>query len=82
MLNITQQVLQIISGEMEYNDSAQNRTGRNAVRTHPVRKRNIQRGFILTITFRIAFTQLTQLNRHDCGYQVHEAESKILTVHG
>jgi hypothetical protein len=44
---------------MEYNDSAQNKTGRNAVRTHPDKKRNIPEGFTLTITFCIAFIQLT-----------------------
>jgi hypothetical protein len=51
MLNVRKEILEIIHGKMEYNASAKNRAGINAVRTHPDTNRNIPRGFTLTFTF-------------------------------
>jgi hypothetical protein len=54
------------------------KAGRNAVTSHSDTKRNIPRGLSLAITFCIALIPLTnELNRADCGYQVHGTERKI-----
>ena len=49
-----------------------------AVTTHSDTKRNIPRGLSFAITLCIAIIPLTnELNRADCGYQVHGTERKI-----
>ena len=60
---------------MEHKASLKNKAGSNAVTTHSDTKRNI---LSFTITFCIAHIPLTkELNRADCGYQVHRTERKI-----
>jgi len=55
-----------------------NTTGSNAVTTHSNTKRNIPRGLSFAINFCIALIPLTnELNRADCGYQVHGTERKM-----
>ena len=56
----------------------ENKTGSNAVTTHSDTKRNIPRGLFSPLLFCIALIPLTnELNRDDCGYQVHGTERKI-----
>jgi hypothetical protein len=56
-----------------------NKGGSNAVTTHSDTKRNIRNGFSFTfLLFCTALIPLTiELNRADCGYQVHGTERKI-----
>ena len=55
-----------------------NTAGSKAVTTHTDRKRNISRRLPLAIIFCIALIPLTnELNRANCGYQVHGTERKI-----
>jgi hypothetical protein len=55
-----------------------NKAGSNAVTTHSDTKRNIPWGLSVAITFCIALIPLTnELNRSDCGYQVHGTGRKI-----
>jgi hypothetical protein len=72
------QILQIINGETEHNASAKNKAGSNAVTTHSDTKRNIPGDSLSPLLFCIAFIPLTnELNKTDCGYQVHGTEMKI-----
>ena len=64
-------------GEMEHRASFKNKAGSNAVTTHSDTKRNISRG-LSPLLFCIALTPLTnELNKADCGYQLHGTERKI-----
>ena len=63
---------------MEHKAYFKNKTGINAGTTDSDTKRNIPRGLSFAITFCIAIITLTnELNRADCGYQVHGTERKI-----
>ena len=63
---------------MEHKAYFKNKTGSNAVTTHSDKKRNIPGGLSFAITPCIALIPLTnELNRADCGYQVHGTERKI-----
>jgi len=63
---------------MEHKAYFKNKTGSNAVSTLSNTKRNIPRRLSLAITVCIALIPLTNdLNRADCGYQVHGTERKI-----
>jgi len=56
---------------MEHKAYFKNIAGSNAVTTHSDTKRNIPKG-LSPLLFCIALIQLTnELNRADCGYQVH-----------
>jgi hypothetical protein len=56
-----------------------NKAGSNAVKTHSDTKRIVPRGLSFAITLLIALIPLTnELNRADCGYQVHGTERKII----
>ena len=63
---------------MEHKAYFKNKTGSNAVTTHSVTKRNIPGGLSFAITLLHCTIPLTnELNRADCGYQVHGTERKI-----
>jgi len=64
---------------MEHNAFfSKNKAESNAVTAHSDTKRNIPKGLPFAITFCIALIPLTnELNRVDCGYQVHGTERKI-----
>ena len=58
--------------------SFKNKAGSNAVITHSDMKRNIPRELSFAISHGIALIPLrNELNRADCGYQVHGTERKI-----
>jgi len=63
---------------MEYKAYFKNKAVSNAVTTHSDKERNIPRGLSFAIKLCIALIPLTnELNRADCGYQVHGTERKI-----
>ena len=63
---------------MEHKAYFKNKTGSNAVTTHSDTKRNIPGDSLSPSLFCIALIPLTnELNRADCGYQVHGTERKI-----
>ena len=63
---------------MEHKVYFKNKTGRIAVTTHSDMKRNISEELYFAIKLCIALIPLTnELNRADCGYQVHGTERKI-----
>jgi len=63
---------------MEHNAYFKNNAGSNAVTTHSETKRTIPTGLSFAITLCIAHIPLTnELNRVDCGYQVHGTKRKI-----
>jgi hypothetical protein len=63
---------------MEHNTSFEKNVGRHAVATDSCMKRNIPGGLSLPLLFCIALIPLThELNRADCGYQVHRTERQI-----
>ena len=63
---------------MEHKAFFKNKAGSNAVTTRSDMKRNIPRGLSFAIIFCTAFIPLTnELNRADCGYQVHGTEREI-----
>ena len=63
---------------MEYKAYFKNKRGSNAVTTHSDTKRNIPWGLSFAIIFCTALIPLTnELNRADCGYQVHGTERNI-----
>ena len=63
---------------MEKWNTMENKTGSNAATTHSDTKRNFPGGLSFAITLCIALIPLTnELNRVDCGYQVHGTERKI-----
>ena len=62
---------------MEHKAYLKNKTECNAVTTHSDTKRNIPGG-LSSLFFCIALIPLSnELNRADCGYQVHGTERKI-----
>jgi len=63
---------------MEHKAYFKNKTGSNAVTTHSDTNRNIPGGSLSPLLFCVAFIPLKiELNRADCGYQVHGTERKI-----
>jgi hypothetical protein len=67
---------------MEHKAFFKNKAGSNAVTTHSDTKRNIPRGLSFAIIFCISLIPLTnELNRADCGYEVHGIERKIHVCH-
>ena len=63
---------------MEHKAYLKNKTGSNSVTTRSDTKRNIPGGLSFTIILCIALIPLkNELNRADCGYQVHGTERKI-----
>ena len=60
---------------MEHKAFFKNKAGSNAVTTHSDMKRNIPRGLFFICIALIPLTN--ELNRADCGYQVHGTERKI-----
>jgi len=63
---------------MEHKAYFKNKVGSNALTTLSDKKRNIPRGLSFAISLCIALIPLrNELNRADCGYQVHGTEMKI-----
>ena len=63
---------------MEHRAYFKNETGSNAVTTHSDTKRNIPGDSFSQLILCIALITLTnELNRADCGYQVHATDRKI-----
>ena len=63
---------------MENKAYFKNKTGSNADTTQSNTKRNFQGNSLSHLIFCIALIPLTnELNRADCGYQVHGTERKI-----
>jgi hypothetical protein len=63
---------------MEHKAIFLNKAGNNAATTHSNTKRNIPRGLSFAITLLQSTHSITnELNRGDCGYQVHGTERKI-----
>ena len=63
---------------MEHKAFFKNKAGSNAITTHSDTKRNIPRGLSFAVTLCIALIPLkNELDRADCGYQVHGTDRKI-----
>jgi len=63
---------------MEHKAYLKNKAGSNAVITHSDTRRNIPRGLFFAITLLHRNHSIkNELNRADCGYQVHGTERKI-----
>jgi len=67
-----------IYGEMDHKACFKNKVGSNAVTNFQIRRGIFQGDSLSPLLICIALTALTnELNKADCGYQVHGTERKI-----